>query len=160
MSKYLNKIFNSNKIFIIINWIKIFYDDKSYHDVIQIKFKELKYSNNKNNKDSEFNKNKKDKNIYEKEIIRKNSNESSSFYLSNNNIKLNDDSFNLNSNFKNNEENSEEIRSENNLILDDNSMKSNKNNLKINNNSESLNSSESIVSHYSKNSNVKKLFDV
>ena len=163
MSKYLNKIFNSNKIFTIINWIKIFYDDKSYHDVIQIKFKELKYSNNKNNKDSEFNKDnkdKKDKNIYEKEIIRKNSNESSSFYLSNNNIKLNDDSFNLNSNFKNNEENSEEIRSENNLILDDNSMKSNKNNLKINNNSESLNSSESIVSHYSKNSNVKKLFDV
>ena len=48
MSKYLNKIFNSNKIYTTNNWIKIFYDDKSYHDVIQIKFKELK--NNKKKK--------------------------------------------------------------------------------------------------------------
>jgi len=41
ISKYLNKIFNSNILFNSNNWKKIFYDDKSYHDAIDIKFNEL-----------------------------------------------------------------------------------------------------------------------
>ena len=150
MSKYLNKIFNSNKIYTTNNWIKIFYDDKSYHDVIQIKFKELK-----NNK-------KKNKKIYEKEYIKEISNESNSNHLNNKSNKFNnDDSFNFPKSFKNKELNSEDIKNEKTDILDDdNSPNLNKNNLLINNNYDSLNSSESIASSYSRNSNIKNLFDI
>ena len=42
MSTYLNKIFNANKIFNIKDWNKIFFDDKLYHEVCEIKFKEKK----------------------------------------------------------------------------------------------------------------------
>ena len=148
--KYLNKIFNSNKIYATNNWIKIFYDDKSYHDVIQIKFKELKNNKKKNIK------------VYEKEIIRKNSDESNNFNTSNKNNKLNDDdNYNFIDSFKNEEFNSEEAKNDNKkIIIDDNSPNLNKNNLLINNNDDKFNSSESIESNYSKNSNVKKLFDI
>ena len=47
MSSYLNKIFNSNKIFNVENWKNIFYDDKLYRDVCEIKFKENKVQNKK-----------------------------------------------------------------------------------------------------------------
>ena len=47
MSTYLNKIFNSNKIFNINNWKNIFYDDKLYRDACEIKFKENKVQNKK-----------------------------------------------------------------------------------------------------------------
>ena len=42
ISAYLNKIFNANKIFNIKNWKNIFYDDKLFHEVSDIKFKEMK----------------------------------------------------------------------------------------------------------------------
>ena len=41
------EIFNTNKIFNTHNWKRIFYDDKSYYNVIEIKLKELKYSTSK-----------------------------------------------------------------------------------------------------------------
>ena len=47
MSSYLNKIFNSNKIFNVKNWKNIFYDDKLYRDVCEIKFKENKVQTKK-----------------------------------------------------------------------------------------------------------------
>ena len=47
MSTYLNKIFNTNKIFNIKNWKKIFYDDKLYREVCEIKIKENKTLNKK-----------------------------------------------------------------------------------------------------------------
>ena len=47
MSTYLNKIFNANKIFNIKNWNKIFFDDKLYHEVCEIKFKEKKVKGKK-----------------------------------------------------------------------------------------------------------------
>ena len=48
MSTYLNKIFNANKIFNIKDWNKIFFDDKLYHEVCEIKFKEKKVKSKKN----------------------------------------------------------------------------------------------------------------
>ena len=48
MSSYLNKIFNANKIFNIKNWKNIFYNDKLYRDVCEIKFKENKVQTKKN----------------------------------------------------------------------------------------------------------------
>ena len=151
MSKYLLKIFNANKIFNTSNWRKIFYDDKSYHDVIEIKFKELKYNHNKKNSN-------KNEHITNK----KTSNESNSFYLNNNTIKLSENSFNFYSSFKNDVA-SENIKNENNLILDnENSDKLlSKNNFFINNSEEeSANSIETITSHFSKNSKTKNLFDI
>ena len=50
MSTYLNKIFNTNKIFNIKNWKKIFYDDKLYREVCEIKLKENKTQNKKTEK--------------------------------------------------------------------------------------------------------------
>jgi len=156
MSKYLNKIFNTNKIFNLNNWKKIFYDDKSYHDVIQIKFKELK---NKNNNHSD---NKKNIKKFDSMVIssKKNNNSiMSSFYLNSNYIKMNDDS--SNSIYLIEEPNSEDIKNENNIIYDDiNSDKANNNNFFINNSDESQNSLETINSHLSKNSNVKNLYDI
>ena len=150
MSKYLLKIFNANKIFNTSNWRQIFYHDKSYHDVIEIKFKELKYNHNKKNSN-------KNEHITNK----KTSNESNNFYL-NNTIKLSENSFNFYSSFKN-EVASENIKNENNLILDnENSDKLlSKNNSFINNSEEeSANSIETITSHFSKNSKTKNLFDI
>ena len=145
MSKYLNKIFNANKIFNTNNWKKILYDDKSYHDVIEIKFKELKHNNN----------NKKN------ETFKKKTTETNSFYLNRNILKLSGSSFNLSNSFRKYENNDEDVKNENNIISDDaNSEKRNKNDLFFNNSEESQNSLESITSHFSKNSNVKNLFDV
>ena len=71
MSTYLNKIFNANKIFNIKNWNKIFFDDKLYHEVCEIKFKEKKINNKKN-----------------EEIIDKKNNYIDDFYLNSSNQKL------------------------------------------------------------------------
>jgi len=71
MSTYLNKIFNANKIFNIKNWNKIFFDDKLYHEVCEIKFKEKKINNKKN-----------------EEIIDKKNNSIDDFYLNASNQKL------------------------------------------------------------------------
>ena len=153
MSKFLNKIFNTNKIFNLNNWKQIFYDDKSYHDVIQIKFKELKNNHNKNQIK------KSDSMI----ISRKNSNSTDSFYLN----KISDNNRNSlysSISFKNEGNISEDNKNDNKIISGDNDN----NNLdKINNNiffhlnsGESQNSLESIASHLSKNSNVKNLYDV
>ena len=144
MSKYLNKIFNANKIFNTNNWKKIFYDDKSYHDVIEIKFKELNHNYHKKNP-----------------IIKKNSAETNSFYLNDNNIKLSDNSFNLKNSFKNKEDNSEDIKNENKFSIEDpNSEKANESDISINNSEEKQSSMESITSHFSKNSKLKNLLDV
>ena len=144
MSKYLNKIFNANKIFNTNNWKKIFYDDKSYHDVIEIKFKELNHNYHKKNP-----------------IIKKNSDETNSFYLNDNNIKLSDNSFNLKNSFKNKEDNSEDIKNENKFSIEDpNSEKANESDISINNSEEKQSSMESITSHFSKNSKLKNLLDV
>ena len=151
MSKFLNKIFNTNKIFNLNNWKKIFYDDKSYHDVIQIKFKELKNNHNKNQVK------KSDSMI----INRKSSNSTDSFYLN-----KSDNNYNIyiSNSFKN-EDNSEDIKNENKIINDDNNNNNNFDKLKNNdffnhNSQESQNSLESIASQLSKNSNVKNLYDV
>ena len=70
-------------------------------------------------------------------------------------------SFNLSNSFRKYENNDEDVKNENNIISDDaNSEKRNKNDLFFNNSEESQNSLESITSHFSKNSNVKNLFDV
>ena len=144
MSKYLNKIFNANKIFNTNNWKKIFYDDKSYHDVIEIKFKELNHNYHKKNP-----------------IIKKNSDETNSFYLNDNNIKMSDKSFNLKNSFKNKEDNSEDIKNENKFSIEDpNSEKANESDISINNSEEKQSSMESITSHFSKNSKLKNLLDV
>ena len=72
-----------------------------------------------------------------------------------------DDNYNFIDSFKNEEFNSEEAKNDNKKIIDDdNSPNLNKNNLLINNNDDKFNSSESIESNYSRNSNVKKLFDI
>ena len=148
MSKFLNKIFNANKIFSTHNWKKIFYDDKSYHDVIEIKLKELKHNHNK--------KIKLDSLVHDK----KNSIETNSFILNDNYIKLNDSS-NLSNSFKNdNEPNIEDIKNENKIIYTDNKSGKEKQQIEIIKSEESQNSLETITSHFSKNSNIKNLFDI
>lgn len=145
ISKYLNKIFNSNILFNSNNWKKIFYDDKSYHDAIDIKFNELKHNNSKN------------------KMHKKNSKEENSFHLNLNNIENNENSFSNVNSFKINDYYSESFKNENNMIYNDaKSVKSNNNNNNIffNNSEESNQSSETITSHFSKNTNVKNLFDV
>jgi hypothetical protein len=145
ITKYLNKIFNSNILYNSKNWKKIFYGDKSYHDIIEIKLKELKHNHNKNN----------NKNNNKEFIIRKNSDEEASFYLNNEEeIKLENNISNANS-FKNNDSNA---KNENNKIYDD--IVKNNNNYIIINSEESQQSSDTLTSNFSQNSKAKNLFDI
>ena len=94
---------------------------------------------------------------------KKNSKEENSFHLNLNNIENNENSFSNVNSFKINDYYSESFKNENNMIYNDaKSVKSNNNNNNIffNNSEESNQSSETITSHFSKNTNVKNLFDV
>ena len=145
ITKYLNKIFNSNILYNSKNWKKIFYGDKSYHDIIEIKLKELKHNHNKNNNN----------NNNKEFIIRKHSDEEASFYLNNEEeIKLENNISNANS-FKNNDSNA---KNENNKIYDD--IVKNNNNYIIINSEESQQSSDTLTSNFSQNSKAKNLFDI
>ena len=133
ITKYLNKIFNSNILYNSNNWKKIFYGDKSYHDIIEIKLKELKHNHNKNNNNN--------KEI----IIRKPSDEEIS--LNNEGIKFENTNSHTNS-FKN-------------VIYDDKILdKNNNNNYLINNSEESQQSDDTLSSNFSRNSKAKNLFDI
>ena len=131
ISTYLNKIFNSNKIFNIKNWNQIFFDDKLYHEVCEIKLKEKKLNKKKE----------------ENTIIKKNSIDD--FFLDgiNKKIKLKG---------KNDEIIDENEKVNENLA----SFDYRKNELYLNNKNESKDSFGSLDSNISKNSNVKNLLDI
>ena len=131
ISTYLNKIFNSNKIFNIKNWNQIFFGDKLYHEVCEIKLKERKLKNKKE----------------ENSIIKKNSIDD--FFLDgiNKKIKLKG---------KNDEIITENKKINENLA----SFDYRKNELYLNNTNESKDSFGSLDSNISRNSNVKNLLDI
>ena len=143
ITKYLNKIFNSNILYNSKNWKKIFYGDKSYHDIIDIKLKELKHNHNKNNK----------KEI----IIRKQSDEGVSFYLNNEEGIKSENSYSCTNSFRNNDFNN---KNDNNIIYDDIKSVKNNSNYIITNSGESQQSSDTLTSNFSKNSKSKNLFDI
>ena len=131
MSTYLNKIFNANKIFNIKNWKQIFYNDKAFHEVCEIKFKENKAQNKKN------------------EEINKQRNSIDDFFLNTSNEKL-----------KNKEKNYE-IINENTINNENMaSFELRKSDLYLNNDNKNMNSFGSLASNISKNSDVKNLLDV
>ena len=103
MSTYLNKIFNANKIFNIKNWNKIFFDDKLYQEVCEIKFKEKKENNKKID-----------------EIIDKKNNSIDDFYLSASNQKLKKEIIKENKNILNENMASFELRKSDLYLNDEN----------------------------------------
>ena len=103
MSTYLNKIFNANKIFNIKNWNKIFFDDKLYQEVCEIKFKEKKENNKKLD-----------------EIIDKKNNSIDDFYLSASNQKLKKEIIKENKNILNENMASFELRKSDLYLNDEN----------------------------------------
>jgi hypothetical protein len=131
MSTYLNKIFNANKIFNIKNWKKIFYDDKIYLEVCDIKLKEKKEGN------------KKIGNILEKK---------SSFeeFFVNGNKK----------NIRNIEKDNEIINESPNENENMSSFEYQKNDLYLKSDGENMNSFGTLNSNISKNSKVKNLLDI
>ena len=145
ITKYLNKIFNSNILYNSKNWKKIFYGDKSYHDIIEIKLKELKHNTNKNNNNS-------------KEITtRKESDESASFYLDQKEGTKLENSYSNTNSFKSKDL---DAKNENNIIYDDIKSIKNNSNYIISNSEESQQSSDTLTSNFSQNSKVKNLFDI
>ena len=131
MSSYLNKIFNSNKIFNIKNWKQIFYDDELFRDVCEIKFKEKKVQNKKQEANIEHS--------------------IDDFYLygSNTKLKNREKSFgNIHNDIKINE-NLQSFKHKNSDLY-----------LKSDNEDESKNSFDSLNSNISKNSKVKNLLDI
>ena len=131
MSTYLNKIFNANKIFNIKNWKKIFYDDKIYLEVCDIKLKEKKKENKKMG------------NILEKK---------SSFeeFFVNGNKK----------NIRNIEKDNEIINESPNENENMSSFEYQKNDLYLKSDGENMNSFGTLNSNISKNSKVKNLLDI
>lgn len=147
ITKYLNKIFNSNILYNSKNWKKIFYGDKSYHDIIDIKLKELKHNHNKSNSN--------DNN--KETIVKKQSDKEVSFYLNNEEGIKFENSYSYTNSFKNNDFN---VKNDNNIIYDDIKLDKNNSNYIISNSDESMQSSDFLTSNFSQNSKTKNLFDI